>query len=289
MANRIRTAVVPAAGQGTRFLPLSKAVPKELAPVIDRPAIHYVVHEAMAAGIEHIVIVTASGKEALQDYFTPSSTIVRTIRDKGNPATADELEEFAARLAFSYPVQEEQLGLGHAVLCAKDAVQGEPFVVILPDDLLIGDESVLGQMISAWGKDPGNYLAVEEVLPKRISSYGIVDPVSEPRTGQRLYRLKGVVEKPSADRAPSNLGIVGRYILMPEVFDALERTAPGAIGEIQLTDGIASTLETTPLFAYRYSATRYDVGTPLGLLHASISLALQRQDTASLVEQWLRR
>ncbi len=288
MTSQIRTAVIPAAGLGTRFLPVSKAVPKELLPVLDRPAIHYVVQEAMAAGIEHVVIVTAIGKEALEEYFTPSPEIARMLREKGNDAAADELREFADRITFSYPIQHEQLGLGHAVLCARANVGNQPFAVILPDDLLVGDKPVLAQMIEAWQQHPGSYLAVEEVPADRISAYGIVDLAPGGQLDDRTYRLRGVVEKPPADQAPSNLGIVGRYILAADVFDALEATQPGAIGEIQLTDGIAATMERHALYAYRYAADRYDCGTPVGLLHASLAMALRRPDTAAQVREWIR-
>jgi len=289
MLPQIRTAVIPAAGLGTRFLPFTKAVPKELAPVVDRPAIHYVVKEAMDAGVQHVAIVTSPGKEALQTYFTPNADIDRLLRARGMNAVADELQAFAKQLTFSFPIQDKQLGLGHAVLCARDAVGPDPFAVILPDDLLIGDEPVLAQMLRAWERNPGNYVAVEEVPMSRISAYGVVDVAAGGHVDPRTYRLKGLVEKPPADQAPSNLGIVGRYILMPEVFDALAETRPGAIGEIQLTDGIARCLaRNIPLYAYRYQADRYDCGTPMGLLHASLSLALRRPDTAAEVKSRLR-
>ncbi len=283
----VRTAVIPAAGLGTRFLPMTKAVPKELVPVVDRPAIHYVVMEAMAAGIEHIAIVTSPGKGALEQYFTPSPEIEQMLRQRGNNAVADELRQFAERLTFSYPVQTEQRGLGHAVLCARDAVGQEPFAVILPDDLIADEEPALAQMMRAWSQHTGNYLAVEEVAADRISAYGVVDLARDGRLDERTYRLKGLVEKPPAEKAPSNLGIVGRYILMPEVFDALTRTRPGAIGEIQLTDGIALSMERQPTYAYKFSGTRYDCGTPLGLLHTSLMLALRRPETAKQVKGWL--
>ena len=289
MATEVRTAVIPAAGLGTRFLPLTKATPKELVPVVDRPAIHYVVQEAMAAGIDHVVIVTSPGKEAMEEYFKPSPHIEQIMRDRGMNDAADELRMFAERLRFSYPIQEEQLGLGHAVLCARAAVGHQPFAVLLPDDLLVSEEPVLGQMLQAWHQHHGNYLAVEEVPADRISAYGVVDPTPDGRVDDRTFQLRGVVEKPPADQAPSNLGIVGRYILVPEVFDALERTRPGAIGEIQLTDGIAHAMKGgQPTYAYRFEATRYDCGTPLGLLRASLALALRHPDTAPQVREWLK-
>ncbi len=287
MATEVRTAVIPAAGLGTRFLPLTKAVPKELMPLVDRPVIHYVAQEAMASGIDHVAIVTAEGKEALERYFTPTPDIENMMLEKGMDEIAAEMRLFAERLRFSYPVQNQQLGLGHAVLCARAATDGQPFAVLLPDDLLVGTEPVLTQMLHAWQRNPGNYLAVEEVPPDRVSSYGVVDIASEGHLNETTFRLRGVVEKPPADQAPSNLGIVGRYILMPEVFDALERTPPGAIGEIQLTDAIALTMERQPTYAYRFAATRYDCGTPLGLLRASLAVALRNPDIAPQVRKWL--
>lgn len=286
MSPTIRTAIIPAAGLGTRFLPLSKAVPKELTPIIDRPAIHYIVQEAMEAGIEHIIIVTSHGKEALQEYFTPSLWIEETIRAKGNPLIADELRQFADKLTFTYAIQPEQRGLGHAVLCAKPFSSQEPFAVLLPDDLIVSEQPVLAQMIREWEKNPGNYVAVEEVTIEQISSYGVVHPANVEPVNERTTLLQGVIEKPTKDQAPSNLGIVGRYILMPEVFDALESTTPGAIGEIQLTDGIANTLDRIPLYSYHFDGTRYDCGTPLGVLQASVALALERPDVALIAKQW---
>jgi UTP--glucose-1-phosphate uridylyltransferase len=285
---RVRTVVIPAAGLGTRFLPLTKTVPKELLPVVDRPLMHYAVLETMAVGIEHVVIVTSPGKRALEEYFTPSPQIEEMLRVKGNEAVADEIHQFAKRLTFSYPIQREQRGLGHAVLCAREAVGNQPFAVLLPDDLLEHEQPALAQMVQAWSSHPGNYLAVEEVPADRISAYGVVDLDPEGHLGERTYRVKGLVEKPPAELAPSNLRIVGRYILMPEVFDALAMTRPGAIGEIQLTDGIALAMEHQPTYAYRCAGTWYDCGAPLGLLHASLQIASRRPDTASQVREWIR-
>ncbi len=284
----VRTAVIPAAGLGTRFLPLTKAIPKELVPVVDRPLMHYAVLEALAAGMEHVVIVTSPGKDALEEYFTPSLQVEEMLRRRGNEAVAYELRQFAERLTFSYPIQKEQLGLGHAVLCAREVVGDQPFAVLLPDDLLVNEQPALAQMVQAWSSQPGNYLAVEEVPADRISAYGVVDLAEEGHLDERTYLVKGLVEKPAAEVAPSNLRIVGRYILTPDVFDALDRTPPGAISEIQLTDGIALAMERQPTYAYRCAGTWYDCGTPLGLLHASLQIALRRPDTAAQVREWVR-
>ncbi len=254
-------------------MPFTKAVPKELVPAYDRPVIHYAVREAMAAGIERIVIVTARGKEALQQYFQPEPRIEQMMYDRGLGAIADELRSFRNTLRFSYPIQEEQLGLGHAVLCGKEAVGQEPFAVILPDDLVIHAQPALVQMMGAWRANPGNYIAVEEVPPERVSSYGIVTPAPDGVVDSRTTRLAGMVEKPPIDQAPSNLGIVGRYILMPEVLRAIESTKPGAVGEIQLTDGIAATMDRIPTYAFRFQGDRHDCGNPKGLLKASLALS----------------
>ena len=284
----VSTAVIPAAGLGTRFLPLTKAIPKELVPVVDRPTIHYVVQEAMATGIQHIVIVRSEGDGALEKYFTPSPQIEEALRVRGNYTAANELHQFAERLTFSYAIQHEQLGLGHAILCAKSAVGNQPFAVMLPDDLLVHDEPVLAQMLRAWRQQPGNYLAVEEVPTESISAYGVANPAPHGHVDERIYRLQGVVEKPPAGKAPSNLGIVGRYILTPEIFEALNQTEPGTLGEIQLTDGIARIMEWQPTYAYLFAGIRYDCGTPMGLLQASLGIALRRADTAAQIKVWIR-
>ena len=285
MSPPVRTAVIPAAGLGTRFLPVTKAIPKEMIPLLDRPMIQFIVQEAVDAGIDHVVMVISNDKEAVRDYFTSAPDLEQALRDRGKTAEATTLQRLANLARFSFVIQEEQLGLGHAVLCAKEAVGRQPFAVLLPDDLILGAEPALVQMLRARQRWQGNYLAVEEVPTERISSYGVIKgtPVAE-----GVYHVEGMVEKPPAEQAPSNLGIVGRYILEPEVFDALERTRPGAINEIQLTDGIAQLLQSQPVYAYHFEGTRYDCGDPLGLLHASLAMALGRPDTAPQVREWLR-
>ena len=284
MSHSVRTAVIPAAGVGTRFLPVAKAIPKEMIPLLDRPAIQYIVQEAVDAGIQHIVVVTSREKSTTQEYFSSDPKLEQALRDRDKAAQAEEVRSLAKLASFSYVVQEEPLGLGHAVLCAKEAVGPQPFAVLLPDDLILAAQPALAQMLSARQRRPGNYLAVEEVPPERIPGYGIIKGAA---VEDRLYQVESVIEKPPFEEAPSNLGIVGRYILEPEVFDCLERTTPGALGEIQLTDGIALLLENLPLYAYQFDGTRHDCGTPLGLLHASLALALRRTDMAQQVKEWL--
>ena len=285
MSDPIRTAVIPTAGLGTRFLPVTKTIPKEMIPILGRPMIQYIVQEAVDAGIDHIVMVVSSEKGALKDYFSRAPELEQELRDRGKSAEAQELQRLAELAQFTFVLQEEQLGLGHAVLCAKEAVGQQPFAVILPDDLILGAEPALSQMLRTRQRRAGNYLAIEEVPAERISAYGVIKgaPLEE-----RVYRVESVVEKPPVEEAPSNLGIVGRYILDPEIFACLERTGPGAIGEIQLTDGIALLLQDQPVYAYRFQGTRHDCGDPMGLLRASLAMALQQEGTAAQVRRWLQ-
>lgn len=288
----VRKAVIPAAGLGTRFLPVTKSVPKELLPILDRPMLQYVVEEAVEGGVEEVIVVTAPGKEGIASYFQPSPALEQRLRETG---TADMLERVvhASRLAdVSFVIQEEALGLGHAVLTARDAVGDEPFVVILPDDIIHHTRGVVAQMTAIFDRTETGVVAVEPMPWETVHNYGVVDatPVSHPELaeGDGLHLVRGLVEKPAREVAPSNLSIVGRYILPPEIFDCLERTQPGAKGEIQLTDGMLLLLETADLYAYEFKGIRYDGGTPLGLLRASLEYALRREDTREATRDLLR-
>ena len=300
----VRKAVIPAAGLGTRFLPVTKSVPKELLPILDRPMLQYVVEEAAEGGVEEVIIVTAPGKEGIASYFQPSPALERRLSESGAQDLLDKVLQ-ASRLAkVSFVIQEEALGLGHAVLTAKDAVGDEPFVVILPDDIIHPSASsgeagtertargVVAQMAAIYDRTQCGVVAVEPMPWETVHNYGVVDAtrVDHPELSEadRLHHVRGLVEKPSREEAPSNLSIVGRYILPPEIFDCLERTTPGAKGEIQLTDGMLLLLESTELYAYEFQGTRYDGGTPLGLLRASLEFALRRDDTKDAVRQLLR-
>ena len=280
----VRKGVIPAGGLGTRLLPVTKAVPKELLPILDRPMLQYVVEEAVAAGIRSIVLVTCRGKASLEDYFDHSPELEQTLRASGSTALLEEVARLARLADFSYIRQGEPLGLGHAVLKAKDAVGAEPFAVLLPDDIIVSSEPALGQLLRVYQKYGGSVIAVQEVEREQISSYGVVDVTPVERD---VYQVHGLVEKPPPEEAPSNLAIVGRYVLTPQVFPALERTPPGAIGEIQLTDGIALLLQEQSVYACRFRGTRYDGGTPLGLLRASLEFALEREDLRPHVERLL--
>ena len=281
----VRKAVIPAAGLGTRFLPVTKSVPKELLPILDRPMLQYVIEEAVEGGVEEVIIVTAPGKEGIASYFQPSPALEQRLADTG----ADDLLEkviHASRLAeVSFVTQEEALGLGHAVLTARDAVGDEPFVVLLPDDIVHHTPGVVAQMAAVFEQRRAGVVAVEPMPWESVHNYGVVDATP---VGEGLHHVRGMVEKPPREEAPSNLSIVGRYILPPEIFDCLERTTPGAKGEIQLTDGMLLLLENADLYAYEFQGIRYDGGQPLGLLRASLEYALRRDDTRDAVREMLR-
>ena len=282
---KVRKAVIPAAGLGTRFLPMSKAVPKELMPLVDRAAIQYVIEEAAEAGIEEVIIVTARGKEAIADYFDRHLELEGSLASRNDSERLSMVRGLSEMVELTYVRQPEQLGLGHAVVCAARAVGNEPFAVILPDDIIDSERGALSQLLDVYNEYGGSVIAVEEVPGPAIQNYGVVSP--EP-VANGVYRIRGMVEKPTPQDAPSNLGIVGRYVLTPQVFDCLTRVRPGAVGEIQLTDGIGMLLESQPTYALRFEGARYDVGNPLGLLKASVSLALQREDIGPAFAEFLR-
>ena len=273
---KVRTAVIPAAGLGTRFLPVTKSVPKELLPILDKPMLQYVVEEAAEAGIERVIVVTSRGKESIAAYFQAMPDLEERLADSGATALAAKVRAAAELAQVSFVIQEQPLGLGHAVLTAEEAVAGEPFVVILPDDIIAHSPGVVAQMLKVHENTGGGVVAVEPMPWERVHNYGVVDatPVND-----RVHQIHGLVEKPSRQEAPSNLTIVGRYILPPEIFDHLRRTPPGTNGEIQLTDALLLLLEHYGLYAYEFLGTRYDGGTPLGLLRASLEFGLAREDT----------
>jgi UTP--glucose-1-phosphate uridylyltransferase len=279
----IRTAVITAAGLGTRFLPISKAVPKEMLPLVDRPVIQYAVEQARDAGIERIIIVTSRGKEMTEDYFDLAPDLERTLKARDSPRL-DEVRR-VSRMADVIAVrQREALGLGHAVLMARTVVGDEPFVVYLPDEVIIGEPSATRQLLSVFEERGGSVVGVIEAPQDQVSRFGIVagDAVSE-----RELRVSHVVEKPSVEEAPSTLAITGPYVFTPAIFKALEAITAGSGGELQLTDAIGVLAKREPVFAYRYEGKRYDCGTPMGLLKASVELALQRDEYADDLSHWL--
>ena len=286
MTPRVRTAVIPAAGLGTRFLPATKAIPKELVPLLGVPTIHYIVQEAVDAGIEKIVIVVSASKSAIKTYFSKTPQLEEYLIERGLHSQANEIKRLAEMAQFTFVVQDEQRGLGHAVLCAREVVGKQTFAVLLPDDLIFGNEPLLTTMLRDWGRLSGSYLAVEEVPDNRVSSYGIIEGRA---LEESIYRVTNLVEKPVAHEAPSNLGIVGRYILEPQIFEYLDKTPPDAKGEIQLTDGIAMLLSSSSVYAHRFSGTRYDCGSPIGLLEASIEVALKHEESTLALRNSIER
>lgn len=283
---RVRTAVILAAGLGTRMLPATKAVPKELLPVFDTPLVQLTVEEAVSSGIERIVFVIAEGKEAIREHFAPNGRVVRWLRERGQHALADMVERPAHLAEYAFVWQEAPLGIAHAVRCARDFVEGEPFVLMFPDDLIIARRPCTAQLIAAYEQCGGTVVAVHEVPAADIPQYGIVAPAG---AGNPL-RLRGVVEKPSRERAPSNLGIVGRYVLSETILEHIDHVRPGAGGELQITDAIASQIAAgEPVYALRYEGERYDTGRPAGWLAASVAVALRRPEVRPLVLAHLQR
>ncbi|GAA4009525.1 UTP--glucose-1-phosphate uridylyltransferase [Sphingomonas swuensis] len=280
----VRKAVFPVAGLGTRLLPATKTMPKEMLTVIDRPLIQYAVDEAREAGIDQLIFVTGRGKSSLVDYFDVSFELEATMRAKGKSMEALELSraDFGQLISVR---QQQPLGLGHAVWCARHVVGDEPFAVLLPDDLMAGTPSALKQMVEAYNEVGGNIVCAEEVAAEKTASYGIVTP-GESRG--RLTEVKGLVEKPKPEVAPSRLGVIGRYILQPEVMGVLDAQEPGAGGEIQLTDAMAKLIGRQPFHAVEVDAVRHDCGDRTGYVLATLALALQREDLGPVVREALK-
>jgi UTP--glucose-1-phosphate uridylyltransferase len=269
---QVHTAVIPAAGLGTRFLPATKAVPKELLPIIDTPALQLIIDEAVGAGIDHIVIVTNRNKPAIEAYFEPSEDVVAKLRSTGRHAMADHLESIGRDVRVSFVYQDAPLGLGHAVGCAASAVGNEPFAVMLPDELM-GDSSLLDQMARLCESSGGSVVGLKRVPREQLSSYGVIDPSTE-LDESGVIGINTMVEKPKVDDAPSDLIIIGRYVLTPDVFAEIERLEPGSGGEIQLTDALKVQASRSPFHGVLSDIRRYDTGTPLGWLSAVVDIAL---------------
>lgn len=286
MANTVRKAVFPVGGLGTRFLPATKSMPKEMLPIVDKPLIQHAVEEAQAAGIEEFIFVTGRGKTAIEDHFDRSFELLDLLEARGKTDVVDSIAQWLPSAgAVAYTRQQEPLGLGHAVWCARNLVGDEPFAVLLADDLIMADQPCLQQMVNTYEQTGGNLVAVMEVPDDHVSRYGVLDPKSEQGD---LVEAKGLVEKPSVGTAPSNLAIIGRYILRPEVFDHLGKAKKGAGDEIQLTDALAAMLGSTPFFGYRYDGVRYDCGDKIGFLHANVAFALARPEMKEDVRAFIR-
>jgi UTP--glucose-1-phosphate uridylyltransferase len=281
----VRKAVFPAAGLGTRFLPATKAQPKEMLPLVDKPIIQYGVEEALGAGVDNIILVTGRGKNAIEDHFDVSVELETFLEARGKTEMLTEIRKISNLINFSYVRQGEPLGLGHAVLVTRSLVGQEPFAVILSDDVIDADPPALRQMIDVFDEVDGPVLAIEEVPPADVSSYGIID-AEELRPG--VYKIKDLVEKPPRDEAPSNLAIIGRYVLTPDIFQALEETAADRTGEIQLTNGLRRLLKSRPIYGCRIDGVRHDTGNKFGFLKAVVYFALRRPDLADRFRDYLQ-
>jgi UTP--glucose-1-phosphate uridylyltransferase len=283
---KVRKAVITTAGWGTRFLPITRSQPKEMLPIVNKPLIQYSVEEAINSGIEQIIVVTALGKRAIEDYFDRSFELEYVLEQKGETKLLQEMRELSSLVDICYIRQKEQLGLGHAILTAKNIVAGEPFAVLLPDDIIESRVPALKQMIEVYEKYRTNVIAIERVSSRDTIKYGIIEPK---RASGHVYQVLGLTEKPEPAEAPSNLGVVGRYILMPQIFDVLEITPPGKNQEIQLTDALQLLLKQQAIYAYEFEGVRYDAGTPLGWLEATIAFALKHPDIGQELREYLRQ
>ena len=271
----VKKAVITAAGLGTRFLPATKAQSKEMLPLVDRPLIQYALEECAASGIEQVIIVTRPNQRGIKQHFEPSPELERILKEKGKSKELAKVRRASWLAEISYVYQEEQLGLGHAILMAKDAVGNEPFAVILPDDIIDGDVAAIKQLKQVYERYGGSVVAVERMPKDKVSSYGVVNPE---KMYDNISGVVGLIEKPSPDKAPSDLCIVGRYIFTPEIFAMIEKTPRGAIGEIQITDAMHLLLKQQSMYACEFEGKRYDTGTPLGMLKASVELGLKNAD-----------
>lgn len=286
---KIKKAVFPVGGLGTRFLPATKSMPKEMLPVVDKPLIHYAFEEAKAAGVEQFIFVTGRNKHAIEDHFDHvyelQSRLSTRNKDRELELTSNWLPK-AGNVSFTR--QQEPLGLGHAVWCARHLVGDEPFAVILADDMVLSKTPCMKQMVKAYGSSGGNILGVMDIPRSQTGSYGIIDPVSKKATGQ-LVQARSLVEKPAPEKAPSTISIIGRYILQPDVFDILDKQKPGAGGEIQLTDAINKMIGKNDVYGYRFEGTRYDCGSLSGFVAANVAYALERKDVGKTVREEIKR
>jgi UTP--glucose-1-phosphate uridylyltransferase len=290
MPNKVRKAVFPAAGLGTRFLPATKAQPKEMLPIVDKPIIQYGVEEAIHSGIQDIIIVTGRGKSAIEDHFDVSFELENLLETRGKKDLLAIVRSISDLFNIAYVRQKEALGLGHAVLRAQALVGDEPFAVVLADDVIDAEIPCLRQLMDIYEFFAAPVLAVMQVPPENISAYGVVDaePVVHNGSKDRLFRIRDLVEKPSQSDAPSNLAIIGRYVMTAEIFDAISAIEPGSGAEIQLTDALKYQLRSRPIYAYRFEGTRYDAGDKLGFLKATVEFALRRHDLGGPFREYLR-
>jgi len=287
---RVTKAVIPAAGLGTRFLPATKSQPKEMLPIVDTPAIHYIVEEAVKSGIEDIMIITNSNKHSMENYFDINYELEMRLKDAGKIALADEIHQIASLANVVYTRQKEPKGLGHAILCAKSFVGDEPFAVLLGDDIVVpNNKPALLQLIDACNDTGNSILGVQKVQHSEVDKYGIVSPSKEIISTNKVFKVVDVVEKPPINEAPSDYAVLGRYILGPEIFDILSHTQPGHGGEIQLTDAIRKLMKQKAIYACNFEGNRYDIGDKFGYLKATIDFSLKRSDFGPKVREYIRK
>jgi len=281
----VRKAVILAAGHGTRFLPATKAVPKEMLPLVDRPIIQYIVQEAVDAGLTHITIVSAASKRALEDHFDRNFELEQVLESGGKESALREVRRLAEMADIAFVRQKERLGNGHAVLMAKQIVGDEPFAIYFPDDVIVSETPTIRQLMDVYERRGGSVVAVQRLPREEVVHYGVIKP--EPLE-DRTYRVRGIVEKPSVEEAPSDLTTVGRFVVTPRLISVLEQTPPSRAGEIWLMDALDRLAQEEPVFAYEYEGQRFDTGQPLGLLEASVALALAREDIGPAFKRYLR-
>ncbi len=282
---KVRKAVIPAAGLGTRFLPATKAQPKEMLPIVDKPTLQYIIEEAVATGIEEILIITGRNKKSIEDHFDKSVELELELESKGKADQLAEVRHITDMANIMYIRQKEPKGLGHAILCAKSFIGNEPFAVLLGDDIVYAKTPCLKQMVDVYDELGTSILGVQEVPHENVNKYGIVDGI---KLSDRIYEVKGLVEKPDPEEAPSNIAILGRYIITPEIFEILENTKPGKNGEIQLTDALKELALVQKMHAYSFEGKRYDVGDKIGFLQATVEYALRREEIAEPFLDYLK-
>ena len=288
MPKKVRKAVFPAAGLGTRFLPATKAIPKEMLPLVDKPIIQYGVEEALAAGCDQIIVITGRGKSAIEDHFDISYELENELEERGKEELLKQVRQISGMINVAYVRQKKAMGLGHAVLMARELVGDEPFGVILPDDIIDADVPCLKQMIDVYNQTGSSILATQEVERRAVSAYGVLDATPTGKHDGRLYEVKNLVEKPKPEDAPSNLAIIGRYVLTPLIFEMLEATEPGKGGELQLIDGINQLLRHEKVYGYTFEGKRHDTGDKLGMLKATVEFALKREDLGTDFRAYLK-
>lgn len=282
----VRKAVIPAAGWGTRFLPATKAQPKEMLPIVDKPAIQYIIEEAVASGIEDIIFITGRNKKALEDHFDRAMELEVFLEQKGRGDLAEVIRAISNLADINYVRQKEAKGLGHAILCARKVIGNEPFAIMLPDDIIASQTPCLKQLMNIHQRCGGTVVAIQEVPPKDVSKFGIINGRLE---SDNSYVVDDLVEKPDQQQAPSNLAVIGRYIVSPRVLDLLERTKPGANGEIQLTDALRELCQQEKMLGYKFEGTRFDVGDKMGFLQANVRFALNNREFADDFKEFLGR